>query len=215
MDRLSCFPVYSGNGDDSSEPETPEGSAPETAEQEREPSGLAAVDSEPMAPLTREEIEALRRERDELADQLLRKRADFENFRKRVERDRQAAGVDAVAALLKDLALTLDNLDRALEVPADADTLRQGVEMIRRGLLSALEARGVVVEDPTGQPFDPSRHQALSHEPAPGHAEGTVVEVYQKGLSLRDRLLRPALVKVAKQATPLAEGTRTEPEKVH
>jgi molecular chaperone GrpE len=205
-----------GDGESGSEREAQEGPAPETADRERaEPSGLAAVDSEPMAPLTREEIEALRRERDDLADQLLRKRADFENFRKRVERDRQAAGVDAVAALLKDLAPTLDNLDRALEVPADAETLRQGVEMIRRGLLSTLESLGVLVEDPTGQPFDPSRHQALSHEPAPGHAEGTVVEVYQKGLSLRDRLLRPALVKVAKQPTPQAEGTRTEPEKVH
>jgi molecular chaperone GrpE len=207
-----------GNGDDDrSKPEaaaaTPAPEAP--ADEKAEPSGLEAVDAEPLAPLTREEIEALRRERDELAEQLLRKRADFENFRKRVERDRQAAGVDAVAALLKDLAPTLDNLDRALDAPADAEALRQGVEMIRRGLLSVLEARGVVVEDPVGAPFDPSRHQALSHEPAPGHAEGTVVEVYQKGYSFRDRLLRPALVKVAKQATPDADDVRSEPEKVH
>ena len=204
-----------GNGDERPDPETPDGSAPESAEEKAEPSGLEAVDTQPLAPLTREEVEALRRERDDLADQLLRKRADFENFRKRVERDRQAAGVEAVAALLKDLVPTLDNLDRALEAPADADALRQGVEMIRRGLLAMLESRGVVVEDPLGQPFDPSRHQALSHEPAPGHAEGTVIEVYQKGYSFRDRLLRPALVKVAKQSTTPQDDARAEPEKVH
>lgn len=206
-----------GNGDDDrTEPEPAEAPAPEApANEKAEPSGLEAVDAEPLAPLTREEIEALRRERDDLADQLLRRRADFENFRKRVERDRQAAGVDAEAALLKDLVPTLDNLDRALDAPADAQALREGVEMIRRGLLSVLEARGVVVEDPTGAPFDPSRHQALAHEPAPGHAEGTVVEVYQKGYSFRDRLLRPALVKVAKQASPETDDVRSEPEKVH
>jgi molecular chaperone GrpE len=205
-----------GDGDERPESEAPEAPAAGSAPEDKpEPSGLQAVDGEPLAPLTREEIEALRRERDELADQLLRKRAEFENFRKRVERDRQAAGLDAVAALLKDLIPSLDNLDRALEVAADAESLRQGVEMIRRGLLSVLEARGVVVEDPTGAPFDPSRHQALAHEPAPGHAEGTVVEVYQKGYSFRDRLLRPALVKVAKQGAPESGDVRSEPEKVH
>lgn len=206
-----------GNGGD--RPDPPEDEAQdETAAPAsgREESGVEPVDGAPLAPLTREQVEALRSERDELADQLLRKRAEFENFRRRVERERQVAGTDAVAALLKDLVPTLDNLDRALEVPADESTFRQGVEMIRRGLLSLLEARGVTVEDPKGAQFDPGRHQALSHEPAPGHPEGTVVEVYQKGYSFKDRLLRPALVKVAKSATSAA-GTdvQTEPEKVH
>jgi molecular chaperone GrpE len=200
------------NGDD--QPVPPEGAAeapaPETEKQEE--TGLAGVDAAPLAPLTREQVEALRRERDELADQLLRKRAEFDNFRKRVERERQAAGVDAAAALLKELVPTIDNLDRALDTPAETASLREGVEMIRRGLLALLEAQGVTVDDPRGAVFDPSRHQALSHEPAPGHAEGTVVEVYQKGYSFRDRLLRPALVKVAKQATPESES---ETEKVH
>lgn len=226
-----------GNGDDRPQGEAPEDPAADASrpeetresaprQDENEESGLQAVDAGPLPPLTREQVEALRRERDELADQLIRKRADFENFRKRVERDRQAAGFDAVAALLKDLVPTLDNLDRALEAPAAADSLREGVEMIRRGLLAMLEARGVAVDDPLGQPFDPGRHQALAHEPAPGHAEGTVIEVYQKGYSFRDRLLRPALVKVAKQSadeSERAEGSgaeprrkvQPEPEKVH
>jgi molecular chaperone GrpE len=197
------------NGDDRDDPPA-EAEAPAREESARdEEKGLAGVDAPPMAPLGREEVEALRRERDELADQLLRKRAEFDNFRKRVERDRQAAGLDAVAALLKDLVPTLDNLDRALDAPAAEGSLREGVDMIRRGLLALLESRGVMVDDPRGQPFDPSRHQALSHEPAPGHAEGTVVAVYQKGYSYRDRLLRPALVKVAKAAVPEGEPPET------
>ncbi|HET8645916.1 MAG TPA: nucleotide exchange factor GrpE [Vicinamibacteria bacterium] len=210
-----------GNGDDhpgAPPPDAPESPAPEEGRGEAappEPSGLQPVEGGPQAPLTREQVEELRRERDELMDQLLRKRAEFDNFRKRVERDRQAAGLDAVAALLKDLVPTIDNLDRALASPADAAGLLQGVDMIRRGLLSVLESKGVVVEDPTGAPFDPSRHQALSHEPAPGHAEGTVVEVYQKGYSFKDRLLRPALVKVAKQPAPDTQDVHSEPEKVH
>jgi molecular chaperone GrpE len=162
-----------------------------------EPSGLEGVDAPPREPLTREQIEELRRECSDLRDQLLRRRAEFENYRKRVERDRELAGMDAVASVLKALVPTLDNLDRALEVPG-GEGLRQGVELIRRELLALLEAQGVVREDPKGERFDPERHQALSHETVPGHPEGTVVEVFGKGYRYKDRLLRPALVKVAK-----------------
>ena len=162
-----------------------------------EVSGLAGVDAAPMEPLTREQVEEMRRERDDLRDQLLRRRADFENYRKRVERDRQQAGVDAAAALLKAIIPTLDNLDRALSA-AGGEGLREGVELIRRDLLAILEAHGLTAEDPKGQPFDPERHQALLHESAPGHEEGTVVDVFGKGYAYKDRLLRPALVKVAK-----------------
>ena len=163
-----------------------------------EPRGLTGVDVDPVPALDREQVEALRRERDELADQLLRKRAEFENYRKRVERDRQQAGADAAASLLKALIPTLDNLDRALEATGGEETLRHGVELTRRDLLALLERQGVTVDEPAGQPFDPQRHQALSHEVVPGQKEGTVVEVFRKGYSLGDRLLRPALVKVAK-----------------
>jgi len=162
-----------------------------------EPSGLQGVDAQPREPLTREQVEELRRERDDLQDQLLRRRAEFENYRKRVERDRQQAGMDSVAAVLKALIPTIDNLDRALEAPG-GEGLREGVELIRRDLLALLESQGVLREDPKGERFDPERHQALSHEKAPGHEEGTVVEVFGKGYTYKDRLLRPALVKVAK-----------------
>jgi molecular chaperone GrpE len=168
---------------------------PGTAREER---GLSGVDAAPVQALTREEVEALRRERDELREQLLRKRAEFDNYRKRVERDRQQAWTDAAAAIFKGLVPTIDNLDRALESAPREDPLREGVELTRRELLGFLVSEGVEVHDPVGQPFDPEAHQALSHEPVPGFADGTVVEVFRKGYSYKGRLLRPALVKVAK-----------------
>ena len=183
-----------GNGGDEEKKKEPE-AAP--AGDAAEPAGLTGVDATPMEPLTREQVEEMRRERDDLRDQLLRRRADFENYRKRVERDRQQAGLDAVTALLKALVPTLDNLDRALAAPG-GEGLREGVELIRRDLLALLEGHGLETHDPKGERFDPERHQALAHESVPGHEEGTVVEVFGKGYTYKDRLLRPALVKVAK-----------------
>jgi molecular chaperone GrpE len=185
------------------EPEIP----PAAPEAPPEASGLAPVGPDPSTS-TPEQLESLRRERDELKEQLLRRRAEFDNFRKRVEREREQAGEEAVAQALKALIPALDNLDRALEAGGSAESLREGVELTRRELLSILEAQGVKLDDPLGQPFDPERHQALAHEPVPGFKEGTVVEVYGKGYSYRDRLLRPALVKVAKDAGP-------ERQKIH
>jgi molecular chaperone GrpE len=164
-----------------------------------EPTGLAAVEPEPAPPATPEAIDALRRERDELKDQLLRRRADFDNLRKRMERDRAQAGVDSAAALLQALIPSLDNLDRALETDSTSGPLRQGVELIQKEIQSVLESQGVLIDDPRGHAFDPERHQALSHEAAPGFEDGTVVQVFRKGYSFKGRLLRPALVKVAKE----------------
>jgi molecular chaperone GrpE len=145
----------------------------------------------------------LRRERDDFKDQLLRRRADFENYRKRVERDREQAALEAQAQVLAGLLPTVDTLERALAAAPvregdDETSLREGVQLIYRNLMTFLESAGVVVKDPTGEPFDPQQHQALLHEPVPGAADGTIVEVFRKAYFLKDRLLRPALVKVAK-----------------
>ena len=191
--------MTAGNGRDDDPEDGPD--APED-----EARGVTGVDVQPMPALDREQVEALRRERDELRDQLLRKRAEFENYRKRVERDREQSAIDATASVLKAVIPTIDNLDRALEATGAENTLRQGVELTRRELLALLEHQGVTIEDPVGQPFDPQRHQALSHEVAPGLPEGTIVEVFRKGYSFKDRLLRPALVKVAKAADGAGES---------
>jgi molecular chaperone GrpE len=174
---------------------------------DEEASGLTPVDTQAPA----DAVDAVRAERDELKDRLLRRAAEFDNYRKRVERDRAQAGVEAAAAVLKALVPTLDNLERALEAEGDAGSLRQGVELTRRDLLAALQGQGLAVEDPVGQRFDPSRHEALAHEEAPGFAEGDVVEVLRKGYSFKDRLLRPALVKVAKGGVASEKPT----DKVH
>jgi molecular chaperone GrpE len=191
--------VTAGNGRDDDREDGPD--APED-----EARGVTGVDVQPMPALDREQVEALRRERDELSDQLLRKRAEFDNYRKRVERDREQSATDATAAVLKAIIPTIDNLDRALEATGAENTLREGVELTRRELLALLERQGVTIEDPVGQPFDPQRHQALSHEVTPGRPEGTIVEVFRKGYSFKDRLLRPALVKVAKAADGAGES---------
>lgn len=144
--------------------------------------------------------EALRRENADLRDQLLRRRADFDNYRRRVERERATAGHEALAALLTDLVPSLDNLERALQAGGDAAALKDGVVLIQRGLLAALEAHGLRSEDPQGARFDPGSHQALSYDDAPGEVDGTVLRVFAKGYFHRDRLLRPALVQVARGA---------------
>lgn len=178
--------------------ETAEATPPAAAE-------VRAVEAaEPAVP--EPEIETLRRERDELRDALLRRRADFENYRKRVERERQVADTEVEAALFRQLLGTLDNLERALAAKGPEDALRHGVELTRHELLTLLESHGVVAIDALGKVFDPRLHQALLHEAVPGLAEGTVAEVYRKGYTFGDRLLRPALVKVAKAQTESGGG---------
>jgi molecular chaperone GrpE len=149
-----------------------------------------------------------------LKDQLLRKRADFDNFRRRMERDRQNTWNEALADVLRSLVPTLDNLERALKSAAADDPLREGLSLIQRELIGLLESRGLTIEDPSGQPFDPERHQALSQESVPGAKPGTVVETLSKGYLLKDRLLRPALVKVVRDddAAPTGGDAR---ERVH
>jgi molecular chaperone GrpE len=149
-------------------------------------------------PAPEEELEALREERDKLAEALLRRRADFENYRRRVERDHNAAAEEALAAVFRELLGTVDNLERALSASGGEDELREGVELTYRELVGFLESHGVVAHDPVGERFDPARQQALLHEPVSGLREGEVAEVFRKGYSFGERLLRPALVKVAK-----------------
>jgi len=144
-----------------------------------------------------DELEALRQECSDLRGALLRRRADFENYRRRVERDRGAAAIEAEAAVLRPLLGTVDNLERALAASGADSGLRDGVALTLRELLTLLESLGVAVVNPLRERFDPALHQAILHEPAEGFEPGTVAEVFRKGYTYKDRLLRPALVKVA------------------
>ena len=162
-----------------------------------DPGGTEERGLEPVPTSPEREIEALQRERDELKDALLRRRADFENYKRRVERDQQASARDAAADIFRRLVDTVDNLERALVVRGGEDALREGVELTLRELRAMLDGQGVAAVDPQGERFDPLRHQALLHEPVEGFAEGTVAEVFRKGYTFKERLLRPALVKVS------------------
>jgi len=143
----------------------------------------------------------LQRQRDEYYDRLLRKTAEFDNYRKRTERERQALGDAAAANVIEELLPLMDNLDRALKAEAGGEgteAYRRGVELIHEQLDAILRKRGVRAIDAVGADFDPNYHQAVSYEPAEGRREGEVIEEFRRGYMLGDRLLRPSMVKVAK-----------------
>jgi molecular chaperone GrpE len=143
----------------------------------------------------------LQRQRDEYYDRLLRSSADFENYRKRVERERQGLADAAAASIIEELLPLVDDLERALNSDPGsegAEAYRRGVELIHRQLLETLRKRGVRVIEALGADFDPYYHQAVAHEAVEGRREGEIIEEFRRGYMLGDRLLRPSMVKVAK-----------------
>jgi molecular chaperone GrpE len=145
------------------------------------------------------DVETVQRERDELRDRLLRTAAEFDNYRKRVERERRELAEFAAADVLRDILPIIDDFDRALAAPgwpADSPT-RKGMELIHRRLLDTLRKRGVELLDVVGQDFNPEWHESVGSEPLAGRREGEVVAEVQRGYKLGGRLLRAALVKVA------------------
>ena len=139
------------------------------------------------------------RERDDFKDRWLRKSAEFDNYRKRVERERREQADQSVVDLLQELLLVVDDFDRALTVGGDeGGAYRKGVELIHGKLHDLLRKQGVKAMDVVGTDFDPNVHMAVMHEESPEHREGEVIGELQKGYLLNDRLLRPAMVKVAK-----------------
>jgi molecular chaperone GrpE len=144
-------------------------------------------------------VQALKAERDALQDRLLRTAAEFDNYRKRIDRERREQSESAAASLLVELLPVVDNLERALQAPSgpEAAGYRAGVELILRQLLDMLRKRGVTPIEALGTDFDPRVHQAVSQEASATHRDGEVMEEMQRGYMLGDRLLRPAMVKVA------------------
>lgn len=143
-----------------------------------------------------EELEAARKEVEELRDLWMRSRADFENLKKRVERDREEERARMAAGILAEILPSIDNLDRALEQTGDEAAFREGVALIRRQMDDALGKLGVQPIEALGEPFDPVFHEAMSAEPREGFAPNTVIEEIRKGYTLGGRVIRPTLVKV-------------------
>jgi molecular chaperone GrpE len=147
-----------------------------------------------------ERAEDLKRERDDYYDRWVRKTAEFDNYRRRIERERREQADKAVVDLLQELLLVVDDFDRALtvEAPESAGAYRKGVELIHAKLHDLLRKQGVTPIEALGADFDPNLHQAVMHEESPAHREGEVIGELRKGYKIGDRLLRPAMVKVAK-----------------
>jgi len=145
------------------------------------------------------EIKQLKKEKEELRDQLLRKMADMENLKKRLEREKSDYYQYALTDFLRDLLAILDNLERALDKPDEADgkSFQEGVRLIHKQFLDAMRKRGVApILDVVHKKFDPNLHQALATEESDEVGEPQVSEEMQRGYTLHDRLLRPSLVKV-------------------
>jgi molecular chaperone GrpE len=137
-------------------------------------------------------------EKDEYLELAQRTKADFENFRKRVAGDVQAAQARGKAEVAREVIDAVDNLERALEAAdGEGEGLRSGVEMVLGSLRETLQRHGIEAVEPKGEKFDPNQHEALSTMPVEGTEGGTVVEVMQKGYRMGEQLIRPARVVVS------------------
>jgi len=150
------------------------------------------------APEMDQEMESLRKEKEDLYDRLLRKQADFENFRKRTEREKREFQQYALSDIMGELIFILDNFERAFAHAGEASTeYKKGVELIYKQLKDVLEKRGLKAIETEGRKFDPNFHEAVAREERNDLEEGTILEELQRGYFFHNRLLRPAMVKVS------------------
>jgi molecular chaperone GrpE len=167
----------------------------------RDPSESAPADGADTTTTPDDAPDSLQRERDELHDRLLRTKAEFDNYRKRTDRERRELFEAAAADVMHELLPIVDDLERALDASTDegsADAYRRGVELIHRQVLDVLRKRGVETLEAVGQDFDPEWHEAVASEPAGDHRDGEVTAEIRRGYRIGSKLLRPAMVKVAK-----------------
>ncbi|MEK6288213.1 MAG: nucleotide exchange factor GrpE [Acidobacteriota bacterium] len=202
------------DGEERHETDSEEGSdKPErAAEQTDQQQSVAAVAEEVDAPEPNEpqqdlssqlqtQVDALMAEKASLYDQLLRRQAEFENYRKRIERERGELYQRGRDDVLLQFLPVVDNFERALSSlessEGDAEALRHGVELIHKQFTDALSKFGLEAVDAVGKTFDPHVHEAVTTEATDKHKENTVIAEFQRGYKIGDRLLRPAKVKVA------------------
>jgi molecular chaperone GrpE len=184
------------------------------APEELKPTDGAEADAPVAEEAAVNPVEALKAENGDLRDKLLRTVAEMENLRKRTQREIEDTRSYAIAGFARDMLTATDSLSRALMVlPAEAretadsamKSLIDGIEMTEREMQRLLAKHGVKPIEAEGQKFDPHKHQAMFEVPDPSRPEGTVVQVVQAGFAIGDRVLRPAMVGVAKGAPAAAE----------
>ena len=173
--------------------------AMEAVENSSPDSASVALDSEDSASSesTGPSSPDLAAEVEELRERSMRTLADFENYRKRIQRERAEEGKYAYVPVIREFLTVVDNLERALTAEASVDNLQKGVELILQQMQDLIRRFGVSRIDAAGQMFDPNLHEAVSREEDADVEAPTVVEEFQPGYQMHDRLLRPAIVKVA------------------
>jgi molecular chaperone GrpE len=180
------------------------------AEESDSPAVSSPAAEEPGATSFAEQIEKLTADKLELTNTLLRRQADFDNFRKRVEKERQQDRHRGIESIVESILPVLDAFDLALAGEHDDPAYteyRKGFELIRRQLWDILSKQGVSRIEATGKEFNPHIHHAIGNVETVEHAEGTVVDELQPGYLFSDRVLRPAMVRVA--ASPERKSART------
>lgn len=179
---------------------------PELNNLSKESEPAAAFDPQSATPEQwREHLAGKEEEIRQLQDKMLRQAADMENTRKRLERERRESITYANERLLREFLPVLDNLERALAHASDevdSEALLEGVRMTCKSFADILEKFGCTSFESVGHPFDPNYHEAMLHQESDRQPENTVLQEFQKGYMLHDRLLRPAMVVVAKAAAP-------------
>ncbi|MBB6729735.1 nucleotide exchange factor GrpE [Cohnella zeiphila] len=171
----------------------------ETAEPNAAETEAGTADAQPQEQED-SRIAELRRQADELNQRYLRAQADFDNFRRRTAKEKEELAQYASLKLIGQLLPVVDNFQRALQTSpesSESQSFSKGVDMIYRQLWQVLEGEGLKLMEPVGQTFDPEVHQAIMQVESEEYEEGTVVEVVQPGYWLKDKVLRPAMVKVS------------------
>lgn len=178
-------------------------------EQEQAPADAATPEEDQNA-VDAAELGRLQQELEDLRDRSLRTLADYENYRKRVERERTESRRYAGFEVLRELLEVVDNLERAVAAPGSVDELKQGVELILKQLHDLLRRSGVRPVPAVGEPFDPNMHEAVSRDQDATVDQPTVTAEHQPGFWMHERLLRPAVVSVAMPADEPAAGPQPE-----
>lgn len=174
-----------------------------TAAESQEPvneAGVAEAQAEEMADQGQDELARLKTEVEETQQRFVRAQADFDNFRRRTQKEKEELAKYASMKLVTELVPVIDNFERAMAtVPegTESESFSKGIQMIFRQLETVLNNEGLTAMDTVGQPFNPEFHQAIMQVESDEYEEGTVVEEVQKGYMLKDKVLRPAMVKVS------------------
>src|SRR5215813_12671884 len=207
------IPIKFDDEDQTVNEEVDPATEPEAAAKDADPEGAGEAQSaaaggqetqlvevDPLVQL-QAQVDSLIQEKSSLYDQLLRRAAEFENYRKRIERERSETYQRARAEVLIEFLPVVDNLERALSSlensQGDAEALRHGVELIHKQFRDAMSKFGLEPVESVGKTFDPNVHEAVTTETSDEHEENTIIEEFQRGYKMGDKLLRPAKVKVA------------------